>query len=587
MSPKGTPASEGGDGKTEVAFDIEDATPAILKFYANTKGKMDVCVDQNWFSIVNDVELYRKEFRQMKVRGVEFRIISDITKANISDCKKVIEWAEVRHIGNIRGNFGLNETEFIVATSSLQQGKPVTQVICTGVPGIVEHQQYMFDILWNRAVPAEQMVAEIEQGIKPEVVEIIQNRERAELLLLSGIENAKSEVLAAVSSLSFLSRLAGAGLVEKMERAKLNGAHIMMICPNMPDKADDNDQIQALVAEIRKHAEVQDISGTIKGSVFVFDDREILTIGDDEKGTRGLALLSSSKSLIINYGSLFEYFWSEREALHSVMRAKRELLESNALLLAANERLTENDRLQKEFINIAAHELRTPIQPILGVLDMYDVSAKAVAVAAEEDEEDDEEELRVKKYHMRMIARNAARLSRLSSDILDATRIENNSLKLNVDRGMHLVELASDVVEDARKSVGDRIKFVVKSPDGAVLVDGDWSRLTQVLDNLLSNAVKFIASRGVISVTVEKVSGNHQARITVADTGSGINEEVLPRLFQKFASKTDTGSGTGLGLFISKAIVEAHGGRIWARNNADRKGATFYFTLPLNDSSSR
>lgn len=100
-----------------------------------------------------------------------------------------------------------------------------------------------------------------------------------------------------------------------------------------------------------------------------------------------------------------------------------------------------------------------------------------------------------------------------------------------------------------------------------------------MLDNLLSNAVKFTAAHGVISVTIEKTRDN-EAKITVADTGNGIDSEVMPRLFQKFASKTDTGSGTGLGLFISKAIVEAHGGRIWAENNANGKGATFYFTLP-------
>lgn len=177
---------------------------------------------------------------------------------------------------------------------------------------------------------------------------------------------------------------------------------------------------------------------------------------------------------------------------------------------------------------------------------------------------------------MRMIARNADRLARLSSDVLDATRIENNSLKLNVQQKVNLVELASVAVEDFRESAGGRIEFVVKSPDGTVFVDADWSRLSQVLANLLRNAAKFTTTsplrQGTISVTVEKTGGG-EARITVADTGSGIDPEVMPRLFQKFASKTDTGSGTGLGLFISKAVVEAHGGRMWAENNPNGKGA--------------
>jgi signal transduction histidine kinase len=577
LSFEGISASEGREqARTELVSDIENATSIILKFYANTKGKMDVCSDRNWFSIVNDVKLYNTAFHQMKAKGVKFRIISEIIKENISHCKKVIEWAEVRHFDSISGNFGLSETEFIVSTSALNYDKPVTPVFCTNVREIVEHQQQMFDILWNLAVPAGQKIQEIEEGTKPEIVEIIQDCGRAELLLLSGVEDARSEILVVISSFSFLRHLANIGLIDKMAQARNKGVHIMMICPNTPDEYrtegidegnDRNDEIRALVADIRKYVEVQDKGGMMKGSVFVFDNDKVLTILGDKNGSRDFALFSNSKSLISSYTSLFETFWDEKEMLRSVLRAKKELMDSNALLLAANEQLKVKDKLQKEFINIAAHELRTPIQPILGVLSMYDISAK------------DEEEIRVRKSHMRMIARNARRLAHLSSDILDASRIENNSLYLNVKKRVNLVKLASDAIKDAQKSVGDRIEFVVNSPEGAVFVDADWSRLTQVLHNLLSNAVEFTAAHGVISVTIEKTRDN-EAKITVADTGNGIDPEVMPRLFQKFASKTDAGSGTGLGLFISKAIVEAHGGRIWAENNANGKGATFYFTLP-------
>ena len=187
----------------------------------------------------------------------------------------------------------------------------------------------------------------------------------------------------------------------------------------------------------------------------------------------------------------------------------------------------------------------------------------------------------MKKHHLRMIARNAVRLAHLSSDILDATKIESDSLKLEMDKRVNLVELASDAVEDAKKSVGYPIEFILESPGGPVFVEGDRYRLTEVFANLLSNAVKFTPPKGTISLTVENTGDGDGARTTVADTGSGISPAIMPRLFQKFASKTDGGSGTGLGLFISKAIVEAHGGRMWADNNAGENGATFYFTLPL------
>ena len=430
--------------------------------------------------------------------------------------------------------------------------------------------------------------ATLENGV-PDVVEIILNRERAELLLLSRVENAKSEILVAISSFSFLSHLANIGFVDKMKYAKSNGARIMMICPNFPDdyntnSSSDNDEYdnkneetRKLIADIRKHAEVQGISGTIKGSVFVFDGNEILTMGRDEKWIGGFGLFSNNLSLIINYSSLFESFWNEKEVLHSVMRTKMDLMESNALLMAANERLAANDKLQKEFINIAAHELRTPVQPILGVLDLYDINPSLKAEAKEEDE------VMVKKAHLRMVGRNASRLARLSSEILDATRIESNTLKLDIDNNINLKGIVTYALEDARKQgVNGNIEFVVDLPEEKVAVSVDSDRIQQVFANLINNAIKF-TDKGTISIRVEKVNcdDRSQARVSISDTGKGIDSEIMPRLFQKFATKTDAGNGTGLGLFISKGIVEAHGGRIGAENNSNGPGAAFFFTLPM------
>ena len=259
------------------------------------------------------------------------------------------------------------------------------------------------------------------------------------------------------------------------------------------------------------------------------------------------------------------------------MRTKMDLMESNALLMAANERLAANDKLQKEFINIAAHELRTPVQPILGVLDLYDINPSLKAEAEEEDE------VMVKKAHLRMVGRNASRLARLSSEILDATRIESNTLKLDIDNNINLKGIVTYALEDARKQgVNGNIEFVVDLPEEKVAVSVDSDRIQQVFANLINNAIKF-TDKGTISIRVEKVNCNDrsQARVSISDTGKGIDSEIMPRLFQKFATKTDAGNGTGLGLFISKGIVEAHGGRIWAENNSNGPGAAFFFTLPM------
>jgi two-component system, OmpR family, sensor histidine kinase VicK len=127
-------------------------------------------------------------------------------------------------------------------------------------------------------------------------------------------------------------------------------------------------------------------------------------------------------------------------------------------------------------------------------------------------------------------------------------------------------------------------KQLLIQDNNTMLVDADEDRITQVIDNLLSNALKF-TNEGTISVSVESKYG--QAVVSIKDNGQGIDPDILPRLFTKFASKSEVGGGTGLGLFISKSIIEAHGGKIWAENNKDTVGATFSFSLPLANNNER
>jgi signal transduction histidine kinase len=247
-------------------------------------------------------------------------------------------------------------------------------------------------------------------------------------------------------------------------------------------------------------------------------------------------------------------------------------------VLKANEQLKLNDRMQKEFINIAAHELRTPIQPILGLTQIIRSKIKDA----------EQREL------LDNVIRNAKRLQRLAEDILDITRIESQSLKLNKE-GFDLNDLISNVVQEYRNQIEkdddednnkNNITLLYESKkDINFFVEADRYRLTQVISNLLNNAIKFTkeGEGGTVSVTLEKKKeGNNQQEVLVRvkDNGTGIHSDILPRLFSKFATKSE--KGTGLGLFISKSIVEAHGGRIWAENNPDGRGATFYFSLPLS-----
>jgi signal transduction histidine kinase len=256
------------------------------------------------------------------------------------------------------------------------------------------------------------------------------------------------------------------------------------------------------------------------------------------------------------------FSWNKR--LQMVVKARTaELKTANDSLAKANEQLKIHDKMQQEFINIASHEMKTPTQAILGYSKLVQRHPERREVMIE------------------AIARNATRLQRLTNDILDVTRIETQSLKLNVER-IHLNKLISDIIEDYRNEIektNKDIKLVHESQDQIIEIDADKYRLTQVISNLVSNAIKF-TNEGTIKVT-EEVKDD-MVLVTVKDTGQGIDPEIFPKLYSKFASKSET--GTGLGLFISKSIVEAHGGKIWAANNDSsdgKKGAAFTFSIPL------
>lgn len=241
-------------------------------------------------------------------------------------------------------------------------------------------------------------------------------------------------------------------------------------------------------------------------------------------------------------------------------------------LQETTKKLTYHDKLQKEFIDIAAHEFRTPIQSVLGYSEMIHANLKNFD------------------HYFDKIIRNAKRLEKLTEDILDVSRIEGKNLQLSKSY-FDLNQTIKQVIEDHQKEALDKdiqIIFDFKKNVPAT-VYADEARLQQVIDNLLSNAINF-TQNGTITITAyraqvdTRVEIDEQDKVSTVvemkDTGTGINPEMIPRLFDKFATRSI--SGTGLGLYISKSIVDSHDGKIWAYNNKDGKGATFTFTLPIN-----
>jgi two-component system, OmpR family, sensor histidine kinase VicK len=312
---------------------------------------------------------------------------------------------------------------------------------------------------------------------------------------------------------------------------------------------------------------IEQMPGT-KATILVVDRKAslVMELKDDSKlvfsEAIGLSTFSNSRPGVQSYVAIFENLWRQTELYQK--------------LTELYEQLKVHDKMQEEFINIAAHELRTPTQAILAF-------ANLIGHHPEKREE-----------MMEAIHRNAVRLQRLTNDILDVTRIESQTLKLKKEQ-FDLNDLIKDIVQDYRRQLekdtanakvlllydDDKTNNEDGNHKSHFLIEADRERISQVISNLLGNAIKF-THEGSISINVAK---NRDGYVTVAvkDTGVGIDPEILPRLFTKFASKSDIG-GTGLGLFISKSIIEAHGGKMWATNNISdgngEKGATFTFNLP-------
>lgn len=270
--------------------------------------------------------------------------------------------------------------------------------------------------------------------------------------------------------------------------------------------------------------------------------------------------------------SSIQYNSRLKETNRSLIESNTRLKEREEIIRIQYEKLKEADKMKDEFINVAAHELRTPIQPILGMTEILHSKIKDNA---------EQREL------LDVTIRNVKRLKRLANEILDVAKIESQYLQLKKEE-FNLNDIIVNCVNDItinrysnnnREKDGVKISYEPKD----IFLEADEKRISQVISNLLSNALK-ATNKGFISI-ISDINGNsnnndRMAIIRVRDTGQGIAPDILPKLFSKFFSKSF--EGTGLGLYISKRIVEAHEGKIWAESNLDGKGATFSFTLPLN-----
>jgi signal transduction histidine kinase len=546
----------------------KDILESSTEFLACSKFGGMRLVYNNYFDTYEKVMM--NKYRKGEHKGI--RWITSITDKDSADLVRIFLniGVQIRHVKNMPPiDFSVSDKEMMATIEKMEGGEMAQSLLVSNEPAYINHFASIFEELWKNGIDASDRIRDIEEGVDQANIEIISNPKEGIKRAWSIIKSAKEEVLIMFSSANAVrSQIEMGGMQLLREALEENSAKARVLIP-----ADDDNITSTTIKEAKSTYPQIDIRSIDKSlqtriTIVLVDKREcvIVELKDDAKdnsyNAAGLTTYSDSKSIVSSYISIFESFWKQTELYE-------QLEESNKQLTEANEQLKVHNKLQDDFINIAAHELRTPIQPILSLSDVLSSRIRRTGgVGAGEGQE-----------ILDVIIRNAKRLQRLAEDILDATRIENHLLKLNKER-FGLNELISNAIQDYRNEIekdNRGIKLLDSLCKQDIVVEADRSRLTQVISNLLSNAIKF-TTEGTISISTEKK--DNQVIVSVKDTGSGIDHEILPRLFSKFSGKSF--EGTGLGLFISKNIVEAHGGRMWAQNNSDGKGATFSFSLPLS-----
>jgi signal transduction histidine kinase len=453
----------------------------------------------------------------------------------------------IRHVKGIPPiSFGVTEKELGITVERMRGGSLNASAIFSNEPAFVEQFSVIFEELWDRSIDAKDRIEEIESETKT-FIDIIHSPHEIQERYHELVASAKDQVLLFLPTAMAYRREEKIGILKALMEAAARGVDIRLLFPS--DEKIIGEKISGRNTEINQAVRIRNMKAGIvateaRSKILVVDRKYYLLIElkNDSKEVFaqavGSAIFSNSRSTVLSYITMFDSLWRQSELY---------------------EKLEAHDKMQKEFINIAAHELRTPIQPILSLSGI-------LRDCIHNDPE---------KLYVAMILRNAKRLGKLTEDLLDVTRIESNSLHLNKDI-FNLKDAIVGQVKDFQKQADDS-GIVLYYDDKDVTINADKARITQVIANLLRNAISFTERGGCITITSD--TSNDQVVIRMKDTGVGISSEIYPKLFTKFATKSD--KGTGLGLYISKSIVEAHGGKICAENNIDGRGATFTFTLPI------
>ena len=533
---------------------------------------------------------------------LELALLQKLRIKNIFYCKELIKIVdELRHLDEVKGNFGIADGIEYRASPTAEENKPPSQYVISNVKTIVEQQQYFFDMLWTKSISANQRIMEIEKGLERHFIKTIDNPIKIQKIFLDITSSASFEILIVFATFDeFVNKIKN-GIVElfsKLSTPKRVMIKLLIPYPSSSNTSygkyvftNGNNNIKEKIEKILKqYNDQQQIHHKVqlrfleqplqtKVTILIVDKKHSLVIESDKEKdktltlektkeeeekeinnntkylqSQGLCIFSNSESTVSSLSSIFEILWRQVDLYEELRDVYKEL--------------EIRDEAQKEFIAIAAHELRNPIQPILGISEILHSKA----------------EYSTNREHLEVIVRNARKLHKIAEDILNVTKIEKQSFRLNKEL-FSIKETILNAIQECKNQISridGNIDIIYKPFDqefDIISINGDKGKISQVIINLIINAIQFIEKENGLITIIGERKGN-QILLSVKDNGTGISPEIFPKLFSKYVSKSNMGNG--LGLYISKNIIEAHDGKIWAKNNENEKGATFSFSLPIS-----
>ena len=554
--------------KTEVLESPEEITDKIRKIIKESKylrtcstiGGMQL--SHKYYLDINKNIL--RDYQQGKHSGL--RWITSINDKNDINIAKLFmkDGIKIKHTSDRPPiNFVISDKCFASTTEKMIGGEMFSNLIISNDPLYLEYFSTIFDNMWEQSVEVKDRIKELTDADLFKA-KIISNPDDSLRLINKLYSSAQKEILIILPSVNGLLRMFNSGGLEKLNALASKGVTVKILIIHS-HKVDHLKQIKTKYPEIKFRTSQFDFP--ILNRITIIDRTKtiILKIKDDTKTNApkatGVTTFIDGESTALSYTAVFETLWNQTEMFDSLKKI--------------NKKLQSHERMQKEFLDIIAHELRSPIQPIIGLTEYVKGKLK------------DKNQIEL----LDSVITSGQKLNTLTENILDVSRMEDHLFRLKKEK-FNLSMSISNTVKNFDNLLGKsnkNIKFEFNNSEKYFVV-GDRIRIEQVVSNLIHNSIKSISrendkKEGRISIKIKKpkrksikLEGTGQMiEVAIEDNGEGIDPKMIPNLFIKFSKSID---GNGLGLYISRKIIEAHGGKIWTDNN-NKDGAIFRFSLPM------